>query len=427
MSLVPPLLVSFPNQLTSKTHSLIAIDFAKEKAFWINLDNHVSDIGGGVSGICKIPGFIAICTQSVTPAIVILDHSTLDIVSVFELKYVKDPHSIVFSDSYLYIVSTGTNEIYRIKVKDYIIKNEELFWQYPGVKYDHDEVHLNGITVCNDRFIATAFGKKKNSKWDAAGHVFFTDTGEVLKENLFQPHTPLYKDTLLVFAESVTGTVYIYEQKEKSSWSPKIDFKVNGYARGILFYEDELLIGISSLRNVSKSRGVILKNQKEITRTSILHVNINDPKIRNIYDVSPFSKEIYDIISIENIKTLTSFYEALEMRVAAMQSTGELFAHQVTQLSEILNITQKNLNEVDKEKMLLSKKLNITQKNFSEIDKEKILLEKKLQNLESSCETLEEEVIRINTELKNIVNSYSWRFVVIMRNIFHGAIKLIYK
>jgi len=77
--------------------------------------------------------------------------------------------------------------------------------------------------------------------------------------------------------------------------------------------------------------------------------------------------------------------------------------------------------------MLLSKKLNITQKNFSEIDKEKILLEKKLQNLESTCETLEEEVIRINTELKNIVNSYSWRFVVIMRNIFHGAIKLIYK
>jgi hypothetical protein len=377
MSLVPTLLVSFPNQLTSKGHSLIAIDFAKEKAFWIELKNFVSDIGGGVSGICNIPGFIAICTQSVAPAIVILNHNTLDVVFVFELKHVKDPHSMVFNKGYLYIASTGTNEIYRIKVNGCKLKNEERFWQYPDVKYDIDEVHLNGITISNDRIIATAFGKKNNSSWDANGLVFYPDTGEVLMENLSQPHTPLCKDKLFVFTESVIGKVYILEQKDNFSWCIKINFSISGYTRGIIIYDNDLYIGISSLRKVSKSRGLILSNKKEIIRTSILRVNIKDPTIRKTYDISAFSNEIYDIIPIETTNTKSSFYEALKRRVTEMQRTGEVFADQITRLNESLNVTQQNLREKEKKTILLEEKLQKYINNIKNKEKENVKINKK--------------------------------------------------
>jgi hypothetical protein len=394
-------LVSFPNQVTSAMRSLIAIDISREQARWVRLENHVPDVGGGVCGVCRIPGGVAICTQSVSPYIVLLRSTQLEVVHVHALKAVRDAHSIIFYDGHLYVVSTGTNEIYRLKVEDFRVDGEELFWRYPGTSSHSDDVHLNGITVSNSRLIATAFGHRKDEKWAGNGSVFYPETGEVIAEGLDQPHTPICSEDALFFAESSPGAVHVYKRNAEGQWIHEGRIPTGGYARGIAFSNAKLYIGISSLRNVSKSQGIMLAEQELSSRAGIMCLNLPELSPESTFDLSPFTREIYDILPLESGIALDSSFAALSERAREMQNSGERSADQVSRLGT-------NLNKVNREQQQLIS----AQRQLETVNQR---LETENQRLEAEKQALTAEKERLGEELGVILSSHSWRFTAPMR------------
>lgn len=394
-------LISFPNQVTSASRSLIAIDISREQARWVRLESHVPDVGGGGCGVCRVPGGVAVCTQSVSPCIVLLHPTQLEVVDVHALKEVRDAHSITFYNGHLYVVSTGTNEIYRLKVEDLRIREEELFWRYPGSSAHSDEVHLNGICVSGQKLIAAAFGPKKDGKWASNGCVFYPETGELIADGLCQPHTPFSHEDNLVFAESSTGTVHVYKRKTEGGWMTVGRIQAGGYARGIALLNEKLYIGISAARNISKSQGVILGEQELTSRAGIMCLNLPELSFQSLFDLSAFTREIYDILPLESGVALDSFIVALSERAREMQNTGERCADQIARMSTILNKVDRDQQRLESEKRQL------------ESDKQRVESEK--QQLEAENQGLWAEKERIRVELSIILSSRSWRFTEPLR------------
>jgi hypothetical protein len=394
-------LMSFPNQITSPACSLIVIDILHEQAHWVRLENHVPNPGEGVCGICRASGFVAICTQSVSPCIVLLHPTTLEVIHTHALSRVKDPHSIIFYDGYLYVVSTGTNEIYRLKAEDSHLCGEELFWRYPGSSCDTDEVHLNGITVSNNGLIATAFGPKVDGKWGSNGCVFYPVTAEVISEGLRQPHTPICSEDSLFFAESSKGTLHVYKRESEGKWIHSGHILTGGYPRGIALLNEKLFIGISSTRNVSKSQGIMLGEQELISRAGIMCLDMPDLSPVSISDLSAFTREIYDILPVESAIALDSFNGALLDRVREMQNSGERSVDQIGRLDAALNKASRDQQQLEAEKQ--------------QLEAEKLQLEVVKQELEAKQQKLMTEMEKMRDELGVILRSRSWHLTAPMR------------
>jgi hypothetical protein len=244
-----------------------------------------------------------------------------------------------------------------LKVEDFRIYGEELFWRYPGASCNTDEVHLNGITVSNNRLIATAFGPRNDGKWGSHGCVFYPETGEVISEGLRQPHTPICSQDALFFTESAAGAVHVYKRKAKGKWIHGERIQTGGYARGIALLDERLYIGISSMRNVSRSQGVMLGEQDLISRAGIMCFNLQDLSLESVSDLSFFTREIYDILPLERGIALDSFFGALSDRAREMQNSGERFADQVARMHMILNKANRDQLQLEAEKQQLMTEL----------------------------------------------------------------------
>jgi hypothetical protein len=370
---------------------------------WVRLGDRVDDIGGGVCGMTYLPNGIAACTQSAKPSIVLLNPSTLEIDFVFKLKHVKDPHSIAFNNGYIYIASTGTNEIYRVKLNKSGLENEELFWQYPGVSHDKDEVHLNGLAVLGDRLVATAFGEKNKDSWGSNGSVFYADTGEVLKDKLLQPHTPICKNKLLAFTESSTGTVYIYSQQKDNTLILRNKLVIGGYTRGMVIYDNELYVGVSSKRGLSKSKKLLLSNEQDTSEAQIVCINLNNQTAPSTHAFGSFAKEIYDILPVEKIEPRHTFYCVLKERIISMQQNGEIFADHITRLTQVNNNLVKENERLNRINAHLNKVIDYNGKI--------------VETLESILNIHEQEIAQKSLELSGIKNSRGWKAISYFRKI----------
>lgn len=335
------LFITFANQLASPAHIALFADIEQQACAWVNLDRqHVGfDLKGtGAAGACQLPsGRLIFCTQGPEPAIVLLRLPEGEIITARRLLKVVDPHSLAFFERHLYIVSTGTNEIYRIALEGDQFSGEELFWHYPKTSRQFNEVHLNGITRYHDTFIATSFGEKKPAgNATRNGTIFFVDSGELIAENLNQPHSPLFSRNQLFVAESGHGRIHILQQESGRRFKKTAEVETGGYPRGLLLVDDCLYVGISSTRNISKSQQEMLGSQDLTNVTSIERVNLSNFRRTTVCSLQPFAREIYDLSVVETPPALTSEFACLRSRTLEMESMAEqFFQNQVTAIKEV--------------------------------------------------------------------------------------------
>lgn len=335
-------LLTFCNQQGSLFHSLCVVDFGGPRFSWVEFDpipDEVRQDFGGVCGACRIGEYVAICTQSnEKPLVTIVDPVTGGIGRVLALEGCRDPHSMVYHEGYLYVTSTGTNEICRVKTDGTSFDKQELFWQYPDVRYDRDEVHLNGLTVSDNRFIASCFGvRAPGGSWSMAGRVFYLDSGHAIRDGLNQPHTPLVVDNQLFFAESAAKKVFVYTKTAPDTWNFHAEILMPGYTRGLALQTGKLLVGISSSRNVSRSRKTAVADIREPTDTAIMRVDLETHSTEVACDLSAFAREVYDIVSVNGAPSLSSPFDVLSHRVREMESTIDRYIVNVQSLLSQLN------------------------------------------------------------------------------------------
>ena len=317
-------LISFCNQASSPECALCLMDLANGGIRWITLSKLPPELRQGLGGVCGMitqGAKLIIVTQGSQPSLAIWDLSTQELVSVAALAYSKDPHSIVLNDGYIHIVSTGTNEIYRVALKDESLGEEELYWQYPDVRHDRDEVHLNGLTLENRRLIASCFGPRNGEgRWGCEGRVFYVDDGASIHEGLNQPHSPIINGSRLAFAESKTGRVYLYVQSDDGAWTLQREFDVGGYARGVAFAGQELLVGISADRKVSRSQHRYLGEIQENNPASLLCMDIYSGVARRVSRVDLWGRELYDVIPVGHVCETDPIEVVLGARLNGMES-----------------------------------------------------------------------------------------------------------
>ena len=261
------------------------------------------------------------------------------VTSYIALEKSKDTHSLVFHNGYIYLVSTGTNEIYRVSFHDGQFCREELVWGYPGVSYDKNEIHLNGLTIDEDRLIASCFGSKRaDGSWDAKGRVFYVNSGHTIHGGLNQPHSPLVADRRLIFAESMAHKVYIYNKAEHDKWGIKKEVCLRGYTRGIALTDDRLLVGISADRKLSRSQRKLLDDgQRERADSSIVEIDLATGSQVADFSLLGYGREAYDILSILTHPAMLPANDAICTRIREMELSvvsyatdlGRLFREQI--------------------------------------------------------------------------------------------------
>jgi uncharacterized protein (TIGR03032 family) len=318
-------LISFCNQGASPEYSLCLLNISDRSVTWIPLSELYSQIHSGLGGVCGVSWSnekIIIATQGPNPLLACWDCKSKCWVSTIQLQKVVDAHSIVVRNEYVYVVSTGTNEIYRVSWNGSDFRDEEIYWQYPGVSYDHDVVHLNGLALDGDSLIASGFGVRDgDGRWAAKGEVFYVDKKQSLIFcGLDQPHSPTMIEGNLYIAESKAGLIHKF-QRENDKWAVKKTYSVGGYVRGIAILNYKLIAGISAPRSVSRSG----KNRVETDgadKSNFGLVTIDIPSGQVIHDdfTSSLGKEIYDLLIISCCHTGASRENALAVRISNMET-----------------------------------------------------------------------------------------------------------
>lgn len=325
------LLISFCNQISSPNYSLCFLDPSNGVSRWINLADIPEILRknfSGISGICCIGKAIVIATQGAAPALAYVSITEAKVTSHIVLEKSKDTHSLVFHNGYIYLVSTGTNEIYRVSFHDGQFGREELVWSYPDVSYDKDEIHLNGITIDEDSLIASCFGPKKaDGSWGTKGRVFYLKSGHTIQGNLNQPHSPLVASGHLIFAESAAHRIHIYNKTKRDKWVVKKEIRLKGYARGIALKDKSLFVGISASRKVSRSKSKLLFDGKsELVDSSIIEIDLATGCQVDDVSLLGYGREAYDILLTRTHPTMLPASDVINTRVREMESSVDRYA-----------------------------------------------------------------------------------------------------
>lgn len=214
-----------------------------------------------------------------------------------------DIHDLNFgNEGGLFAVNTLFSSIININ-SDY---NFTPYWtpQFIDELVSEDRCHLNGMAMQNGlpKYV-TAFNQGNTSQsWreniTETGVVIDVETNEVIADKLAMPHSPrIYNGGLFVLL-SASGELIRIDLKTKSI---EVIKKMNGFVRGLSFYNDYVFIGLSKLRENSSTFGKLnfAQHAKEAGIT-ILHL----PTKAVVGEIKYLSsvEEIYDVHILKDKK-----------------------------------------------------------------------------------------------------------------------------
>ncbi|HEX8233443.1 MAG TPA: hypothetical protein VF559_08890 [Caulobacteraceae bacterium] len=199
------------------------------------------DSDSGVTGLVRLgDGGLALAVQSGQPRVVFLN-ADLSLRRVVRSERFADLHSLHERDGFLFCCSSGNNKILKIALGDYAVS---LFWEYP---IDEPFLHINSLAFVGERALACSH-KIPPETGTASGGCWFLDDFDVLIPGLKQPHTVTSAGEAVWCLSSHDEQIAVWRGGEVTARPLK------GYLRGLMFEGDQVLVGCSSRRFVSRKR-----------------------------------------------------------------------------------------------------------------------------------------------------------------------------
>lgn len=201
---------------------------------------------GGITGLCRVGGGVAVAVQSSNPRIVLLDENFRVVWTAADPR-LADVHSITLHKDRLFVMSSGRNKILKIDAKTGRVG---LLWEYGRVETPF--LHVNSLAfhqgyavVCSHKLPPEANHPSES------GGCWRLDDFEVLMPGLKEPHTLTTLDGALICLSSGDGRVEAWRDGKAAT------AHVPGYLRGMLMTGAETYLGCSALRFLSrKAQGV---------------------------------------------------------------------------------------------------------------------------------------------------------------------------
>ncbi len=225
--------------------------------------------------------------------VALYDPKTLDCVATFRLPTTGDIHSIGLRGGTLYAVSTTNDTIVKLKLGATGARFEGVLWT-PTIGVE-DSQHVNAFSLADGRMLCSAFGPKEGERFDSAfdGYVYDLEAKATVPgfEGLYHPHSAMSHGGEIYCLESQTGSLV--------SSAGRFPWRVNGYARGLCFLDDETVaigssIGREGPLNTFGSTG---DPGTPVGWCGITIANLRTGPQRYI-SLQQYNREIYDIVAL---------------------------------------------------------------------------------------------------------------------------------
>lgn len=291
-----PLNTDFTNNNFSP---LVLIDLSTSKITWITLP--LDDNFLGLTGLCHHQDQVLVLSQQKDySTLYFLDQKTLSLQSTQKLTEIKDPHSLVSDDKHVYIVSSGNDSIIKYTCHNNHLSHPNVYYSKDKQHKSQDNHHLNSITISPEGILISGFGKKTGELHRTArnGYVLNLTQKKRLYSHIYHPHSILHHLGDTYYCESGKSTV-------SKNGVPILTFQ-EGYTRGLLITKDQIIVGTSIPRNVSKSTGKQIDNDptnKNCCRVVQVKSSFFGRQVR-VFNFSSRFQEIYDIIEARGCEIL---------------------------------------------------------------------------------------------------------------------------
>ena len=296
------ILVSFCNTRAQGLPALGLLDPLKSKG-WAFQFPDILNPPQNFTGLTASEQYVYAVSQRLSaPSLLIFDRCDLKLLNRYTFQIACDVHSILLVGDSLFVVSTGTDEVIELRMRDTECVSEKIFWRPEPIRAygrREDTFHFNGICQSGTGLFISGFGKRRGGLWDSStdGFVFDISRGEIVASGINQPHSLAEVDGKLVLCESGRRAVRTLE-------GPCIE-ALPGYARGICVVGRKLFVATSVQRRVSRSSGTALTPSfgpgEPEGRCSICRISIDDWQLEEIIELPIEDSEIYDLLAIEGI------------------------------------------------------------------------------------------------------------------------------
>jgi hypothetical protein len=294
-------LVTFCNQRSSPTCSVLLLELPALRARWLPVDpGPAQGQVTGATGVARAEAGFFVALQSGRFGILNKYSGDGELQAVLTVEDARDIHSLWYEphERRLLVTSTGTDSIVACELDDRETKivGQEVLWRLGGAEDERDAHHINSVVRHEDRYLASIFGPKPEEGWAgvSTGAVVDVAGDEPVQTGLHQPHTlRVQEDDLWVLA-SGSGRLHALGSTRR----PRSDVaELGGYLRGLALTPDALLVGVSAKRTVSRSEGTVVRSlaPEEDPNSSILVVEPDTFEVLGRFPLGLYGREIYDI------------------------------------------------------------------------------------------------------------------------------------
>lgn len=262
----------------------------------------------GATGLAVSERYLYVVSQSSTSmtksapspssSLLIFDRRRLSLLHQYPFRCAADVHSIIAQGSTLHVISTGTDEVIQLTLREEQVVSETVFWRLEADGPREDVHHLNALYLWNDELFVSAFGKKSAVSWNSArdGFILNISRGETLTSGLDQPHSLTVVGNRLAYCESRSMAVRVIGDSRTQH--------LPGYTRGICAVGEHLFVATSQGRQLSKSTGVINNPASGGVPGGRCTINRLSPEtfeVEQTIDLSTHASEIYDLLPVDDV------------------------------------------------------------------------------------------------------------------------------
>jgi hypothetical protein len=288
------LLVSFCNLGAPQKTGVVKVNLASEQISAVELG--FSDGVISCTGMTRDSSRVYILFKSeATHYVAVLQLSTLEPLYYQPLREVKDGHSILVRGDYLYVLSTGSDEVVRYELTENGIHDPQVIWR--ASVSDNDTHHVNSITDWQGNLVVAAFGPKYGSLWSSASEGYLHDIsrGICIKSGIYHPHSLSARGKCFYWCESQRQLFWCLDGPIAS---------LDGYVRGVCWLSDrKVCLGTSVGRKHSRSAGLVgnpADPGEPTGRCEVYVLDIPVGRYEKRLDLTYIGREIYDLLAIED-------------------------------------------------------------------------------------------------------------------------------
>lgn len=190
----------------------------------------------------------------------------------------------------------------------------DLIWQPPFIDelVPEDRCHLSGLAMVDGqpKYVTSIATTNTQEGWRRdrvdGGVIIDVETGEIFMLGLSMPHSPRYYQDKLWVLNSGTGYFgFIKEGLRSNRFVPMT--LCPGYPRGLTFYKDYAIVGVSKPRDNSSFKDLPL--DKTLTKNSIdpicgmVVINLHSGEIEHQLTLKGVAQELFDVAVLPGVRT----------------------------------------------------------------------------------------------------------------------------